>query len=84
MNTLEMLAARAKTIYVLARGILAATPLAYFPVRVRKGPAKGARWTLLPFSANWRKGGGEQDVACALKYLKFIKGAVFCEVAAVV
>jgi FkbM family methyltransferase len=32
----------------------------------------------LPFSANWRKGGSEQDVACALKYLlKPIKGAVF-------
>jgi FkbM family methyltransferase len=72
-----MLAAKAKTVYVLARGILAATPLAYVPVRVRKGPAKGARWTLLPFSANWRQGGGEQDVACALKYLKPVKGAVF-------
>src|SRR5471030_3056217 len=39
-----------------------ASPLQYWPVTVRAGLAKGARWTAFPFSANWRIG-GESDVA---------------------
>jgi FkbM family methyltransferase len=46
--------------------ILRRTPLSYFPVTVRKGPAKGTRWTLLPFSYNWRHG-GEKDVQSGLR-----------------
>jgi FkbM family methyltransferase len=47
---------------------LSKTPLAYFPVRVRSGLAKGAKWTLLPFSNNWRHG-GDSDVPLALRWL---------------
>jgi FkbM family methyltransferase len=60
----------------LAR-VIAATPLAYFPVRVRKGPAKGARWTMVPFSNNWRNGGSEQDIESALRYVSQIEGMTF-------
>jgi FkbM family methyltransferase len=56
---------------------ISATPLAYIPVRVQRGPAKGARWTLMPFSANWRLGGGERDVEAGLAHLSQVKGAVF-------
>ena len=55
--------------------VVAATPLCYLQVRVRKGPAKGARWTLLPFSFNWRQG-GEGDLACGLARLDRVRGAV--------
>lgn len=48
--------------------IIASTPLAYLPVRVRSGPAKGAKWTLAPFSYNWRRG-GEDDLAPGLALL---------------
>lgn len=44
------------------------TPLAQLHVRVRHGPAKGAKWTLLPFSYNWRAG-GERDVQRGLSCL---------------
>lgn len=54
---------------------LAATPLAYLPVRVRAGAARGARWTLLPFSNNWRRG-GEGDLEPALAHLVKLRGAV--------
>jgi FkbM family methyltransferase len=54
---------------------VAASPLAYFPVRVRKGPAKGARWTLVPFSYNWREG-GEGDLRAGLKKMRGVEGAV--------
>jgi len=55
--------------------LLARTPIAYWPVRVRRGPARGARWTLLPFSANWRTG-GEGDLAAGLACLGRVEGAV--------
>ena len=55
--------------------IVAATPLAYFPTRVQAGPAKGARWTLAPFSYNWRSG-GEADLRAGLDKLSRIEGAV--------
>jgi FkbM family methyltransferase len=54
---------------------IAATPLTYFPTRVRTGPAKGARWTLGPFSHNWRCG-GEADLVAGLSWLSNLKGAV--------
>lgn len=60
-----------------ASRILSATPLSYFPVRVRSGLAKGARWTLLPFSTNWRFGGSEKDVEIAASRLAAVTGAVF-------
>jgi hypothetical protein len=56
---------------------LAATPVGLYPVRVRAGLAKGARWTLLPFSSNWRFGGAEQDVLIATSYLPTLDGVVF-------
>jgi len=51
------------------------TPLAYWPVTVRAGPAKGARWTLAPFSHNWRSG-GEEDARAGLAALGRVDGAV--------
>lgn len=54
---------------------LAASPVARIPVRVRRGPARGARWTLLPFSHNWREG-GEGDLAPGLAKLPQVAGAV--------
>jgi FkbM family methyltransferase len=60
--------------YLISR-LLSASPLAFLPVRVRRGPAKGARWTLLPFSANWRLG-GEGDLAAGLAQLATPRGAV--------
>lgn len=53
---------------------VAATPLAYWPVTVKAGPAAGARWTLMPFSQNWR-GEGENDVARGLALLAKVEGA---------
>lgn len=46
--------------------ILSDSPLQNFPVKVKKGLAKGMRWTLLPFSSNWREG-GEEDLQVALR-----------------
>jgi len=57
--------------------VLAATPLGYCRVRVRAGLAKGAQWTLLPFSSYWRLGGAEQDVLAATSYLPTLNGTVF-------
>jgi FkbM family methyltransferase len=51
------------------------SPLQYLPVTVRSGLAKGARWTLAPFSANWRQG-GEPEIAEALALLPSVRGAV--------
>ena len=55
--------------------VLRRTPLSYLPVTVRKGPAKGARWTLLPFSYNWRQG-GEGDVQQGLEMAGGLDGRV--------
>jgi FkbM family methyltransferase len=57
--------------------LLSAKRLANFPVRVRKGLAKGARWTMLPFSANWREGSGEVNVERAVGHLLTVRGIVF-------
>lgn len=53
--------------------LLARTPLAYIPVRVRTGLASGARWTLLPHSAYWR--GYEPDVDAAIRATGPLRGA---------
>jgi FkbM family methyltransferase len=53
------------------------TRLGLWPVRVRAGFAKGARWTLGPFSANWRYGGAEDDVRAGAAYLGDMRGRVF-------
>jgi len=55
--------------------VLRKTPLSYLPVTVRKGPAKGAHWTLLPFSYNWRQG-GERDVQQGLEMAGELDGRV--------
>jgi hypothetical protein len=46
--------------------LLCMTPLQFLPVRVRRGLAKGARWTLLPHYHYWRFG-GESDIVAAMK-----------------
>lgn len=58
------------------RSLLMHTPLADFPVRIRSGPAQGARWTLFPFSMYWRLG-GDTEVVAAAKFLPQIRGSVF-------
>lgn len=60
----------------LSRAV-SATPLSHFPVRVRKGLAKGCRWTAFPFSGYWLHGGNEDDVSAAIAKLPRIGGAVF-------
>src|SRR4051794_29366016 len=52
---------------------LGRTPLAYLPVRVRKGLAKGARWTLLPYTSYWR-GHNEVDVEAAIQRQGDLRG----------
>jgi FkbM family methyltransferase len=54
---------------------LGRTPLRYVPVRVRGGIAKGAWWTLLPYSAYWR-GYTEPDVVKSLQQSGDLTGAV--------
>lgn len=64
--------------WTLLSRTVASTPLAVLPVRVRAGLAKGARWTFAPFSANWRFGGAERDVAAGVRHLPGgLRGAVF-------
>jgi len=46
-------------------GLLAHTPLGLTPVRVRRGVAAGARWTLYPWTSYWR-GTHEPTVQAAL------------------
>lgn len=45
--------------------VLANTPLGLFPVRVRRGVAAGARWTLYPWTSYWR-GTHEPEVQATL------------------
>lgn len=54
--------------------IISKTPFQYFPVKVRKSLAKGMKWTLLPFSSNWREG-GEPEVEIATRFHKNLTGA---------
>lgn len=57
----------------LIRAFLVRTKLELFPVRVRSGIAKGARWTLFPSSAYWR-GTHEPAMQSALLSLGDIRG----------
>lgn len=56
-----------------ASRLLSRTPLQYWPVRVRRGLAKGAKWTFLPHSANWRIG-GEPEIEVAIRLHGSIEG----------
>lgn len=51
------------------------TGLEYLPVRVRRGLAAGARWTLYPWTAYWR-GGYEPDVERAILAWGDLRGKV--------
>ena len=62
--------ARLKSLAVAALG---ASPLQYWPVTVRAGLAKGARWTAFPFSANWRQG-GEPDLGDVVRAIGGVDG----------
>jgi FkbM family methyltransferase len=53
--------------------LLGKTPLKYWPVRVRSGLAKGARWTMLPYTSYWR-GGYEQEMDIAIARLGNLQG----------
>lgn len=70
-----------KRIRRVVSAALTNTPLQYWPVVVKAGLAKGARWTLAPFSANWRHG-GEVEVASALTLLPRVPGATCWDVGA--
>jgi FkbM family methyltransferase len=49
------------------------TPIQYFPVTIQRGLAKGAHWTLFPYSAYWR-GNTELDVEAAIRLHGSISG----------
>lgn len=49
-------------------------PVQHVPVRVRSGLARGARWTLYPYSAYWR-GSTEPDVERAIQEYGCLPGA---------
>lgn len=72
---------RGKLAGTISRAV-GATPIGYFPVRVRAGRAKGARWTLLPFSAYWRYGETENDLPRAASYLPTLDGITFWDIGA--
>lgn len=55
--------------------LLSQSFLRNFPVKIRRGLAKGMWWTLLPFSSNWRKG-GEGEIEIVLKFRESWKNAV--------
>jgi FkbM family methyltransferase len=59
----------------LVGDFLRMTRLAWFPVRVRHGLAKGARWTLHPFSGYWR-GTVEPEMHAAIAALGDFRGKV--------
>lgn len=42
-------------------------PFFFLPVRVRRGPAKGAWWSLYPCSAYWRLGGNDAEVESVIQ-----------------
>lgn len=50
----------------LVKKLILITPIQYLPVIVRKGAAKGARWTLFPCSAYWR-GDTEKEIEFAIR-----------------
>jgi FkbM family methyltransferase len=62
------------TLTTLVTQAITSTPIQYLPVTVQKGLAKGARWTLFPYSAYWR-GNTELDVEAAIRLHGSIEGA---------
>lgn len=62
------------TIKSLISSAIGASPIQYWPVTVRGGLAKGARWTAFPFSSNWRIG-GEGDLAKCVERAGELQGA---------
>jgi FkbM family methyltransferase len=58
------------------RRMISESPVSNIRVRIRCGPAKGARWTLFPFSMYWRSG-GELEVATAAALVPHLEGASF-------
>lgn len=60
-----MIAGTRRLLEPVLTSLLSRTPLRYWPVRVRHGFLRGARWTLWPHSAYWR-GHYEPDVQTAL------------------
>ncbi len=65
----------------LLRSVLLRTRLAHLPVRVRSGFARGARWSLYPWTAYWR-GTHEPAIQAALTRLHPGAGAVFWDIGA--
>lgn len=60
----------------MASKLLTHTPVIhYIPVTVREGMAKGARWTLAPYTSYWR-GNTEMDVEAAISLHGSIRGGV--------
>lgn len=59
----------------LASRTLGAWPIGLIRVWVCRGPARGASWTLAPFSSYWRRG-GESEVNAGLGMLAKYSGAV--------
>jgi len=56
-----------KNIKAIASRLVTHTPIQYIPVKVQKGLAKGADWTIMPHSAYWRLGGHEPEVETAIR-----------------
>lgn len=46
----------------MLRKILQYRPISRLPVKVRRGVAKGAWWTLFPATSYWRTGGGHPEI----------------------
>jgi FkbM family methyltransferase len=63
-----------RRIRAVAGKILRQSPAYYWPVRVRSGLAKGARWTAFPYSSYWR-GNTEMDVEEAIRNHGAMEGA---------
>jgi FkbM family methyltransferase len=63
------------------RSLLLRTRFALLPVRIRSGFARGARWSLYPWSAYWR-GTHEPSLQAALERLHPGAGTVFWDIGA--
>lgn len=70
-----------KSLKAFIRKLIIKTPIQYFPVTVRKGLAKGARWTFFPNSSLWR-GHTELDVEAAIRQYGSFPGATCWDVGA--
>jgi FkbM family methyltransferase len=50
--------------------------LQFLPVPILKGPARGKLWTFYPYSAYWRLGGHEPEMALAIELAGDLRGKV--------